>query len=230
MSGEYADQDPNGGGDTAPVESAPVQPAQPVGRTYTDQDMAAARRSFERDAAQRESRLRADFESRFVAREQPKPTSPWSDLLAPDIEPKFQAALDAAIAAKLAPYQQNQEELAFSRDEAEIKAKYKDYTANRVDILNFAVENEIVNLDTAYRAWKYDELSKIDPEKIGRDAVAKHVNRKAAQSAGTPSVEGRGGGAPSSKQSFQGKDGKLDRDAMDRAAEEMFRSANETNS
>lgn len=211
-------------GDNAGSQEQVQQPqpvTQPAGRTYTDADMASFRRSQQAEWDRREARIRSEFEQRYVPREQPKPTSPFGELLDPTVTPKFEAALEAYLSTRLAPFQQNQEDLSFSRDEAEIRAKYKDYGPNRADILNFAVQNEIVNLDAAYRAWKYDELSKIDPEKIGRDAVAKHVNRKAAQSAGTPSVEGRGGGAPSSKQNLK------TREEMDEAVEAMLRSANE---
>lgn len=212
------DQDPNGAGSDAGTQAEPIQPA-PAGR-YTDADMAAARRSFEADASRREARLRAEFESRYVPKEQPKPSDAWEELLDPSIAPKFRAALEAEFERRNAPIRQQQEDLAFKNDEARISAKYPDYSKNRDAILAFAVQAGIGNVDVAYHAWR-SQTQWQDPEAIGKKYLADYQKKKSAQASSTPAVEGRGGGAPSSKQNLK------TREEMDEAVEAMLRSAND---
>lgn len=222
-------QDPtpgdNGGAD-GQAQQGTQAPQTPAARTYSDADMAAARRSFEvQSRREREAALaavRAEYEQRFA----PKPTTddPWSQF-DPTVAAAFRKVLEHEFGTRLAPLQTiqtQQEDIAFRNDEAEIRSKYPDYAKNRVAVLEYGVQNGIVNLEQAYRAWKYDELSSLDPKKIGQDAIANYTKRKTAQASGTPAVEGRGGGAPSSKQNFKS------REEMDEAVIEMVKAANES--
>lgn len=219
-------QDPtpgdNGGAD-GQTQQGTQAPQAPAARTYSDADMAAARRSFEQQSRrERESALaavRAEYEQRFA----PKPAvdDPWSQF-DPAVAQAMRKVLDHELSQRFAPVQQQQEDIAFRNDEAEIRGKYPDYAKNRVAVLEYGVQNGIANLEQAYRAWKYDELSTIDPKKIGQDAIASYTKRKTAQASGTPAVEGRGGGAPSSKQQPK------TREEMDEAVVEMLKAANES--
>jgi len=186
--------------------------------------MAAARRSFEADAQRREARLRQELEQRFIPREQPKSADPWDDLLDPSVAPKFRAALEAEFNRRNAPIREQQEDLAFKNDEARISAQYPDYQKNRAAVLQFAVQAGIGNVDVAYHAWR-SQTQWQDPDAIGKKYLADYQKKKATQAAGTPLAEGRGGGSPSTKTNFRGKDGRLDKDAMDAAALEIIRAS-----
>lgn len=192
-----------------PAAGTQAQTTTPAGRSYSDADMAAARRSFQaesqREWTRREQALRSELESRFITREQPKPNDPWSQF-DPSVAAAIRAAVEHEIQARVTPFQQQQEDLQLRNDEAELKSKYPDYGKNRTDILEFAVQHNIADLDTAYRAWKFDELSQLDPKKIGQAAVAEHIKKKTTQATSTPSVEGRGGGSPSTKQAFKSRE------------------------
>ena len=218
--------DPNGGGtDAGTIEAPSTQaPAAPAARTYSDADMANARRAFQADSQRewqrREAAIRAEFEQRFVPREQPKATDPWSQF-DPTVAGPLKALFEHEFQSRLSPFQQQQEDLAFSRDELEVRNRYPDYGENRADILEFAVQNGIVNLDAAYHAWRSMNRWQ-DPDEIGKAAVAAYTRKKTAQASRTPAVEGRGGGAPSSKQQPKS------REEMDAIAEEMLRAANES--
>lgn len=219
-------QDPtpgDSGGADGQGQQGTQAPQTPAARSYSDADMAAARRSFEAQSKrERESALaavRAEYEQRFA----PKPAAndPWS-ALDPQVAQTLKSLFEHELSQRFAPVQQQQEDIAFRNDEAELRGKYSDYAKNRLAVLEYGVQNGIANLEQAYRAWKFDELSTIDPKKIGQDAIASYTKRKTAQASSTPAVEGRGGGAPSSKQNFK------TREEMDEAVIDMVRAANES--
>jgi hypothetical protein len=234
-----ATEDPNAGGQDGGTSVATQDPGtqtdSSAGRTYSeaelrstlDSQMANARRSWDFETNRRLERERQNWERQYRPQASPsaKP-DPWAGF-DPEVQQRLRAAIDAELEARTAPlnerlsaFQQQQEDIAFANDEARIGAKYPDYQKNRAAILEFAVANGIPNLDMAYRSWKYDELSKIDVKKIERDAVSNHLKRKSAQAVSTPAVEGRGGGTPSSKQTFKS------REEMDDAAVELLREMN----
>jgi hypothetical protein len=205
----------NAGAPSDPVASGTQAPPAPAARTYSDSDMANARRSWEATARREREAALAAIRSEYESRSAPKPADddPWSEF-DPQVAARLKAALERTLQTHLSPLKQAQNDLAFARDENEMRTKYSDYSDNRAAILQFAVENGIRNLDTAYRAWKYDSLSKIDPKAIARDAVAEHIKKKQKQSAETPAVEGRGGGAPSSAKKYKDRD-EMEADALD---------------
>jgi len=216
---QIADQDPTAGDDAGTQDQPVTQPVtQPAGRTYTDSDMASARRSWQEDQRRREAAIRAEYA--------PKPTSQspdhWSGF-EPTVAQQLKAAMDAEFNARFTPIKQQQDDLAFRTEEAQVKAKYKDYEENRLAILEFAVQNGIPRVEVAYHAWRSQNKWQ-DPDSIGRAAIAAHLKKKTAQSVATPAVEGRGGGAISSKQKFK------DRDDMDEAARALFRASDDTSS
>lgn len=229
--------DPNAGGQDggSTVETAdPGTRTEPAARTYSeaevrsylDSQMANARRSWDFETNKRLERERKNWEAQYRQPQAPAKADPWEDI-DPEAARRLRAVMDAELERRIAPvnerlakYQQAQEDLAFANDEAKISAKYPDYQKNRTAILEFATANRIFDLDNAYRSWKYDELSKIDVNKIKREAVSEHLKKKTAQSVSTPAVEGRGGGAPSSKQQFKS------REEMDDAALELVRTMN----
>lgn len=212
---ELEGTDPTSGeNDGSQEPTQPTQPQAPAGR-YTDSDMANARRSFEADFARREAKIRAEYEQRSA----PRPTSPdpWSGF-EPTVAQQLKAAMEAEFNARFTPIKQQQDDLAFRNEESAVKAKYKDYEENRLAILEFAVQNGIPRVEVAYHAWRSQNKWQ-DPDAIGKKAIADHLRKKTAQSVATPSVEGRGGGAPSSKQKYK------DRDEMDEAAKALFRAS-----
>lgn len=220
--GEQGTQQPSGS------TQAPSGQQQPAGRTYTDSDMANARRSWQREQERALTQLRQEFEQKYVPRPTPQPEDPWA-AFDPDVAKTLKAVmereLETRLEQRLKPFQylqQTTQQLAFQNEEARIKSQYPDYEKNRTAVLEFAVEHGIPNLDMAYRAWKFDELSKIDPKKIAADAVKDYTTKKTAQASTTPALEGRGGGAPPSKQPLK------DYEDMDRAAAELYRQSQES--
>jgi len=213
----------NDGASGEQYESPPA-PQAPAARTYNDADMANARRSFETQSKrERESALaavRSEYEQRF----NPKPQSndPWA-AFDPNVAQAIRAAMESEFTSRLTPFREQQEDISFRNDEAEIRGKYPDYAKNRTAVLEFGVQNGIGNIEQAYRAWKYDELSALDPDAIGKAAVASYTQKKNRQASNTPSVEGKGGGAPSSRQPLP-----KDRDELDAMAMAMFRSAEDS--
>jgi hypothetical protein len=221
--GTTGTQDPTGGeqpGSQSASQQGTPAPQAPAGRSFSDADMAAARRSWEADSQRREARLRQEFTQQFIPREQPKPNDPYAAF-----DPQVAAALQAAIDARLQPFQQfqkqaqdRQDDLDFRNEEVDVRTKYPDYAKNRAEILEFAVKNGIATPDAAYHAWR--SMNQWPDEKaIRNDERTKYYAKKTAQAAGTPSVEGRGGGAPSSKQPFKS------REDMDEAAMAMIQAA-----
>lgn len=224
-----AGTDPAAGNAGQPPAVTPPPGGQPpAARTYTDADMASARRSFEADAKrQRDVALataRAEWERVNAPRSQPD--DPWS-ALDPEAARVLRTILESEFTTRLTPFQQRTmqqtDDLAFAAEEATMREKHKDYKDNRTAILEFAVENGIRNLDMAYRAWKYDELSKIDPAALKKQGEQEYIKKKTQQASTTPAVEARGGGAPSG-----GKQQLKDYDDMDAAAAEMFRASQES--
>lgn len=219
--------DPTSGandGASGEQQSAPVQQAQT--RTYTqsdyDRQFADARRSWEHQSKrEREAALaavRAEYEQRLSPK--PQNNDPWSQL-DPSVANVLRGIFQHELETRLTPFKQQQEDIAFRNDEAEIRAKYPDYAKNRAAVLEFGVQHGIADLDAAYRAWKYDELAQLDPDAIGKAAIAAYTKKKTQQASATPSVEGKGGGAPSSAQKIKTWD-----DA-DEAAKDIFRAAQE---
>lgn len=193
--------------------TAPAAPAAPPERTYNDADMANARRSFESGQSRREAAIRAEYEERLAPK--PTPEDPWSTF-DPQVSAALRAALDHEWNSRMGPVKQQQDDIAFRNDEVAVKAQFPDYEKNRSEILNYAVQNKIVNLNAAYHAWR-SENKWPDVDAGNKAYLAAHLKKKAAQSVGTPVVEGRGGGAPSGKQTYK------DRDQMDEAAKALFR-------
>lgn len=217
-----ADPTPGVDGGISGEQQGTPAPQTPAARTYNDNDMANARRSFETQSKrERESALaavRAEYEQRFA----PKPQSndPWSRL-DPTVAEVLKGIFQHEMETRLTPFKEQQEDISFRNDEAEIRAKYPDYAKNRAAVLEFGAQNGIGNIEQAYRAWKYDELSQLDPDAIGKAAVASYTKKKTQQASTTPAVEGKGGGAPSSAQKIKTWD-----DA-DEAAASIFRSSQE---
>jgi len=209
-----------------PAQSAP----QYTPRTYTDADMARARRSYQAEAARRQeaaiAAAQAEWQRQFEewysaqgaqqaqqAQPQPEPNSPFSRF-----DPTVAAELQAGLTQALAPYQQRQAALAQQAEEARAAAKYgPDFLKNRDAVLQFAKENGITTWDVAYRAFKYSDRAQIE-----REAIGAYVKKKAATSARTPSVESRGGGAPSGRQNFK------NREEMDEHVIDTLRRANQS--
>lgn len=236
MTVENFEQDPNGAGQDAGTEVETQEnaaPSAPAERTYTkaqyDAEFANARRSWEYQTEQRLAKERQAWQKAQAP--QPQSDDPWS-ALDPNVAAAFRKIFDRELQKSIEPfktaqetYQQQQEDLAFKSEEADLKAKYPDYAKNRAAVLEFAVANSIPNAEAAFHAWR----SMTQWDKNASMAVTAHLAKKASQSARTPSTEGRGGGAPTSKQSFRdAKTGKLDYDAMDEAAKEMFRASEQS--
>jgi len=217
-------------------EQPPAQPTY-TPRTYSDADMARARSSFEAKAQRRQEQAianavaaaQAEWNQQLEAwwqqqqgqqqyeTQQPQqpqdPNSPWSRFT-PDVAEELKAALDQT----LAPVQQRQAALAQQADEARVAAKYgSDFLKNRDAVLAYANANQIGTWDAAFRAWKFEDRATIEMQ-----AVSNYLKKKASTSARTPSVEGRGGGAPSSKQQFKS------RDEMDEHVIDTLRRANQS--
>lgn len=210
----------NGGTADGQQQSTPA-PQAPAGRSFTDADMAAARRSWEADARKSEQRLRQELSQQFIPREQPKPNDPWSKF-DPQVAAAMREVMEHEFQQRLTPFKAQQDDIAFRNDEAEIRTRYPDYSANRLAVLEFGVQHGIADIEQAYRSWKYDQLATVDPKRIGQDAVAAYLKKKTAQAVQTPASEGRGGAAPSSQQKFK------TREEMDEAVLEMIHAADNT--
>lgn len=216
--GEYGGTE----GSSEPSTQAPQAPAE---RTYRqsefDGHMANARRSWEAQAGrERQSALDA-VRQEYERKQSPQPSrqDPWS-AFDPSVSTALRAALQAEFDQRMAPVREQQEDISLRNEESEAKGKYPDYAENRADILEFAIQNGIPNVEVAYHAWRSQNRWQ-DPDVIGKAAVAAYTKRKSAQSSTTPSVEGRGGGAPTSAKKVKSWD-----DA-DEAAKEIFRSSQE---
>lgn len=88
-------------------------------------------------------------------------TDLWDELLEPDIADRFRAALNDSIensnyGQTARQIQDEAEDRKFAKDEDRMKAIYgsKFYDDNRAAILNFAVQNEMHDLDLAVREWR----------------------------------------------------------------------------
>jgi hypothetical protein len=216
--------------------AAPVEQPAPQERTYSQQEfnyhMGRARKSFEADAQRRQEAAinaaqiewqqrfdewakQSTTRERYVPQDQPKqdPNSPWARF-DPDAADALRSVLSGEIESAVAPYRQQIAASNLAAEEAKLAGQYPDYQKVRAHVLNFAVANRILDLDLAYKAFKYQDRAAIE-----RDAIAGYVKKKVRQSSQTPSVEGRGGGAPSSKQGYK------NRDQMDEAAAQLFRAS-----
>lgn len=219
-------------GDSGGSQSSQADPgtsAAPTGRTYSEAEynrqFADARRAWEYNTQQQIQRERQKWEREMASRQTPPAQQdPWSGF-DPEVQQRLRAAIEAELEGRTAPlreqlqsFQQRQDDIALRNDEAQLSSRFPDYQKNRAAVLEFAVANGIPNVEAAFHAWR-SMYQWPDVAAIERSAVSQHVKRKVGQSVRTPSVEGRGGGAPSSKQDFK------DRDEMDAAAAQIFRDA-----
>jgi hypothetical protein len=147
--------------------------------------------------------------------QQQDPNSPWARF-DPSIVDALKGALSGEIATAVAPYRQQIAASNLAAAEAKLASEHPEYQKVRAHVLNFAVEHRIPDLDIAFRAYSYQDRAQIE-----RDAVANYTKKKVKQAVSTPSVEGRGGGAPSSRQKYKS------RDDMDAAAAQLFRDSQE---
>lgn len=83
------------------------------------------------------------------------PDDPWSELLEPEISQRFRAALEREFDARLRPFDEAEEDRAFAQDEARMRQIYgAAYDRIRPKLLNFAVEQQIVDLESAFHAYR----------------------------------------------------------------------------
>lgn len=202
-----------------------TQPEQqtPAERTYRqsefDSHMAGARRSWEAQAQRERAAIEQRIRQEYEQRQQRPANDPWSSF-DPNVAQALRQALAAELDQRITPMRDQQEDLTLRNEESAVSAKYRDYAENRNEILEFAVANGIPNVEVAYHAWRSQNRWQ-DPDAIGKAAVAAYTKRKIRQSDTTPSVEGRGGGAPTSARKIK------DFDDADEAAKELFRASQE---
>jgi hypothetical protein len=121
-----------------------------------------------------------------------------------------------AKAAKAEEYERIQEQQKFySNFRSQLDAFIKDKGVDAEALEQFMIDNRVSDMNIAYRAMKFDEVSK-DREKIEKEAVTRYLDSKKAPKAegsGTPGYT-----APSTPKTFE---------EARRNALEMMRSANQ---